>query len=254
MWPFGKNAQGRVEDAIKDQELTAKLGLKVSVKDKVAFISGQVPNERYKNLLKAMATGINGIEDVDLTGITVAEEAQAAGAQAQAGAVASTGTMASPAPGGSAGAAQPAVDPSALAKAALAGIKQEPSLQNNPLDVLQKGSTVVLRGAVDDQGEFDKARAIALAVPGVTGVDVSGLQVIAHASELNVTDKDGDVVYTVKSGDTLSHIALKYYGSAGRTSYMKIAEANGIADPNKIRVGQVLKIPGTTQGPDQVLA
>ncbi|MCC6311217.1 MAG: LysM peptidoglycan-binding domain-containing protein [Trueperaceae bacterium] len=254
MWPFGKNAQGRVEDAIKDQELTAKLGLKVSVKDKVAFISGQVPNERYKNLLKAMATGINGIEDVDLTGITVAEEAQAAGAQAQAGAVVSTGTMASPAPGGSAGSAQPAVDPSALAKAALAGIKQEPSLQNNPLDVLQKGSTVVLRGAVDDQGEFDKARAIALAVPGVTGVDVSGLQVIAHASELNVTDKDGDVVYTVKSGDTLSHIALKYYGSAGRTSYMKIAEANGIADPNKIRVGQVLKIPGTTQGPDQVLA
>ncbi len=254
MWPFGKNAQGRLEDALKDQELTAKLGLKVSVKDKVASISGQVPNERYKNLLKALATGINGIEDVDLSGITVTEEAQGAGDQAQSGAVASTGTMASPVPGGSAGVAQPAADPSALAKAALAGIKQEPGLQNNPLDVLQKGSTVVLRGAVDDQGEFDKARAIALAVPGVTGVDVSGLQVIANASALNVTDKDGDIVYTVKSGDTLSHIALKYYGSAGRTSYMKIAEANGIADPNKIRVGQVLKIPGTTQGPDQVLA
>jgi len=254
MWPFGKNAQGRLEDALKDQELTAKLGLKVSVKDKVAAISGQVPNERYKNLLKALATGINGIEDVDLSGITVADGGQGAPAQ--------TGTMASPiqdtaqAGAAQAGAAQAAdaVDPSALAKAALTGIKQEPSLQNNPLDVLQKGSTVVLRGAVDDQGEFDKARAIALAVPGVTGVDVSGLQVIANASALNVTDKDGDIVYTVKSGDTLSHIALKYYGSAGRTSYMKIAEANGIADPNKIRVGQVLKIPGTTQGPDQVLA
>ncbi len=251
MWPFGKNAQGRLEDALKDQELTAKLGLKVSVKDKVAAISGQVPNERYKNLLKALATGINGIDDVDLSGITVAEEGQGAAAQ--------TGTMAAPVPiGTQAGAqsvAQPvAADPSALAKAALAGIKQEPSLQNNPLDVLQKGSTVVLRGAVDDQGEFDKARAIALAVPGVTGVDVTGLQVIANASALNVTDKDGDIVYTVKSGDTLSHIALKYYGSAGRTSYMKIAEANGISDPNKIRVGQVLKIPGTTQGPDQVLA
>ncbi len=254
MWPFGKNAQGRLEDALKDQELTAKLGLKVSVKDKVAAISGQVPNERYKNLLKALATGINGIEDVDLSGITVADGGQGAPAQ--------TGTMASPIQGTAqagatqAGAAQAAdaVDPSALAKAALTGIKQEPSLQNNPLDVLQKGSTVVLRGAVDDQGEFDKARAIALAVPGVTGVDVSGLQVIANASALNVTDKDGDIVYTVKSGDTLSHIALKYYGSAGRTSYMKIAEANGIADPNKIRVGQVLKIPGTTQGPDQVLA
>jgi nucleoid-associated protein YgaU len=34
---------------------------------------------------------------------------------------------------------------------------------------------------------------------------------------------------------------------------MKIAEANGLADPNKIRVGQRLKIPGTTRGPDAVL-
>ncbi len=241
MWPFGKNAQGRLEDALKEQDLTANLGLKVNVTNKVAAISGQVPNERFEKLLKAMATGINGIESVDLSGITVA----AAGTP---GAVVQTGTMA--AAQGSAAAS----DPSALAKGALDGIKREPSLQNNPLDVLQKGTTVVLRGAVDDKGEFEKARAIALAVPGVTAVDVSGLQVIEHASMLNVTDADGDIVYTVKSGDTLSHIALKYYGSAGPTSYMKIAEANGISDPNKIRAGQVLKIPGTTKGPEEVLA
>jgi nucleoid-associated protein YgaU len=231
MWPFGKSAQARVQEALNEQELTAGLGLDVSVKNKVAVISGRVPNERFKNLLNAMAMGINGITGVDLSGVQV-DAATGDTAAAEAG----------------------APDPSALAKAALEAIKKEPTLQNNPLDVLQKGTTVVLRGAVDDQDEFEKARALALAVPNVTGVDVSGLQVIEHASELNVTDQDGDVVYTVQSGDTLSHIALHYYGSAGRQSYMKIAEANGISDPNKIRVGQQLKIPGTTAGPAEVLS
>ena len=45
--------------------------------------------------------------------------------------------------------------------------------------------------------------------------------------------------YTVKAGDTLSDIAKKY-----GTTYQELARINGIADPNKIRVGQVLKLPG----------
>ncbi len=248
MWPFGKNAKGRLEDAIKDQDLLKGLGLKVDVKNKTAIITGTVPNDRYTNLINAVANGINGIDSVDLSGISVSEAA-AAGATISP----SSGSMTSASPVPGAVTAGPPADPSALAKAALAGIRAEPSLQNNPIDVLQKGSTVVLRGAVDDEGEWQKAKAIALAVTGVTGVDTTGLQVIANASQLNVTDDDGDIVYTVKSGDTLSHIALRYYGSAGRSSYMKIAEANGIADANKIRVGQKLKIPGTTKGPEEHL-
>lgn len=256
MWPFGKNAKGRLEDAIKDQELLKGLGLKVDVKNKTAIITGTVPNDRYPNLISAVANGINGIESVDLSGITVSEAA--AGATVSSGTVApaSTGSMssASPVPGAvTSGPADPFVVPSAFAKAAHAAIRAEPSLQNNPIDVLQKGTTVVLRGAVDDEGEWEKAKALAMAVSGVTAVDTTGLQVIKNASQLNVTDDDGDIVYTVKSGDTLSHIALHYYGSAGRSSYMKIAEANGISDPNKIRVGQKLKIPGTTQGPAEQL-
>ena len=49
--------------------------------------------------------------------------------------------------------------------------------------------------------------------------------------------------YTVQPGDTLSKIAKQVYGNAG--SYMKIFEANKdkLSDPNKIQVGQVLKIP-----------
>jgi len=44
--------------------------------------------------------------------------------------------------------------------------------------------------------------------------------------------------YTVKSGDTLSGIGAKY-----GVSYQSIAQANGIANPNVISVGQQLRIP-----------
>ncbi len=250
MWPFGKSPKDRLLDAFKEQAVTADLGLQVEVKSKTAFVSGTVPNDRYLNLLRVMASGINGIEQVDLSGVT-AQEVAAADAGADSG---KDGASKAGAISGFMGEAGSADDPSAKAKAVLAALKAEASLADNPIDVLQKGTTVVLRGAVDSQEEHAKATDLALGVEGVTQVDTAGLQVIAAASTLNVTDDDGDVVYTVKSGDTLSHIALRYYGSAGRGSYMKIAEANGISDPNKIRVGQNLKIPGTTQGPEASLS
>ena len=52
--------------------------------------------------------------------------------------------------------------------------------------------------------------------------------------------------HTVVSGDTLSGLATKYYGSGSRENWMAIYEANKetIGDnPSLIRVGQVLKIP-----------
>jgi nucleoid-associated protein YgaU len=49
--------------------------------------------------------------------------------------------------------------------------------------------------------------------------------------------------YTVKSGDTLSAIAKAQLGDAN--AYMRIFEANKdqLNDPNKIKPGQVLRIP-----------
>ena len=54
----------------------------------------------------------------------------------------------------------------------------------------------------------------------------------------------GARTYTVKAGDTLSRIAKEHLGNAG--DYMKIFEANRdqLSDPDKIKPGQVLKIPG----------
>ena len=47
--------------------------------------------------------------------------------------------------------------------------------------------------------------------------------------------------YTIAAGDTLSKVSKLYYGNANK--YEAIAKANGIADPDKVQVGQEIKIP-----------
>ena len=52
--------------------------------------------------------------------------------------------------------------------------------------------------------------------------------------------------HTVASGETLSHIALNYYGAAAKEKWMIIYEANKNVigdDPNFIRTGMELFIP-----------
>lgn len=58
------------------------------------------------------------------------------------------------------------------------------------------------------------------------------------------TANNGAQTYTVKSGDTLSAIAAKY-----GTTYQYLAQINGIANPNLIYPGQVLKVTGTASAP-----
>jgi len=53
------------------------------------------------------------------------------------------------------------------------------------------------------------------------------------------TTTHAPTTYTVKAGDSLSSIAAKF-----GISQSVLAAANNITDPNKIYVGQVLKIPG----------
>ncbi len=52
--------------------------------------------------------------------------------------------------------------------------------------------------------------------------------------------------YTVQSGDNLYSIAEKTLGD--RSRWMDISIFNGITDPSKLRVGQVLRIPGAETG------
>lgn len=49
---------------------------------------------------------------------------------------------------------------------------------------------------------------------------------------------------TVKPGDTVSGLAKRAYGSASQDNIRKLVKANNIADPDVIKVGQKLAIPG----------
>lgn len=60
---------------------------------------------------------------------------------------------------------------------------------------------------------------------------------------IDPTLKVPEQYYDVVAGDTLSKISKQFYGDMNK--YMKIFEANKdqLTDPNKIKVGQKLRIP-----------
>lgn len=60
----------------------------------------------------------------------------------------------------------------------------------------------------------------------------------SNSSSNDTSNNSSDIVYTVVAGDTLSGIASKY-----GTTYQKLAEYNGISNPDLIIVGQKIKIP-----------
>lgn len=107
----------------------------------------------------------------------------------------------------------------------------------NDFKVTVDGNQVKLAGKVPDQETREKLILAAGNVSGIGEVD-DGLKVKSKA-------KVGDSVFhTVKSGDSLSKIAKKYYGDAMR--YPDIFDANTpmLKHPDKIYPGQVLRIPG----------
>ena len=147
---------------------------------------------------------------------------------------------------------QAAIDASAGAKAVYAEISSNVELANNPIDVLQSGSEVVLRGAVDNDHEYRLAVQLASAVSGVTGVNANDLKVVEGAKEKLQAAKAEEAAkvaapgyvnfpdewYVVRRGDTLGEIASRL-----SSSVEDIAKANGIHDVNLIKIGQKLQIP-----------
>lgn len=56
-----------------------------------------------------------------------------------------------------------------------------------------------------------------------------------------VTTGGAEQPYTIQSGDNLSKVSKLFYGTPNH--YQQIAQANNIANPDKIQAGQNLKIP-----------
>ena len=125
---------------------------------------------------------------------------------------------------------------------------------------LDANGKVVVSGWVADAETREKAILIIGNVDGVAQVDDRlriGAPPAAAPAPAAVEESGGEVeeeeqaeetpwtsrTYTVEKGDTLSAIAKKMYGNAGK--YPVIFEANKpmLKDPDKIYPGQVLRIP-----------
>ena len=72
-----------------------------------------------------------------------------------------------------------------------------------------------------------------------------------QSSVQSTEDSVGDTRYTVRKGDTLSHIAQAHYGKASQWRRIFDANRDVLDDPDRIQPGQVLKIPAETREDDR---
>ncbi|HWI16658.1 MAG TPA: LysM peptidoglycan-binding domain-containing protein [Vicinamibacterales bacterium] len=99
----------------------------------------------------------------------------------------------------------------------------------------ERDGKLYFKGTVKNQAEVNKIWDAIKTVPDWRNDLVGEVTIDPNAPK--------EVTYTVQSGDTLSKIAKQHLGDAN--AYMKIFEANKdqLSDPDKIKPGQVLKIP-----------
>lgn len=133
---------------------------------------------------------------------------------------------------------------------------------NNPgvtdLEVKFENGIVSLGGVCDSTAAMQKCVLLAGNVKGVVDVYANKMTVKPQAAKpaqagASKAEKAPQPVaeeaeekiefYVIQSGDTLSKLAKKYYGDARK--YPRIFEANRevIQDPDKIFVGQKIRIP-----------
>ncbi|WP_066804857.1 peptidoglycan-binding protein LysM [Moraxella oblonga] len=121
-----------------------------------------------------------------------------------------------------------------IANLLLARVQANAQIDSLKVNYNANTDTVVLSGVAKSQAEREKAILAA-----------GNVQYVAQVEDnMTVAEPEPESrFYTVKSGDTLSKIAKEMYGNANE--YNKIFEANRplLSHPDKIYVGQVLRIP-----------
>jgi len=103
----------------------------------------------------------------------------------------------------------------------------------------ERDGKLYFTGSVKTENEKNEIWTAIKTIPEWRDEVVADIQVTSGPAPAAAAAK----TYTVKAGDTLSAIAKAQLGSAN--DYMKIFEANRdqLSDPDKIKPGQVLKIP-----------
>lgn len=136
---------------------------------------------------------------------------------------------------------------------------KEHILANNPgvedLEVTFDNGIVGLKGRCTKPEAFQKCVLMAGNVEGVADVYASALRPFVapkpqpvpvegthqHAQETPSETKEE--YYVIQKGDTLSHIAKRYYGNANKWPTLFEANREVIQNPDKIFPGQKIRIP-----------
>lgn len=104
---------------------------------------------------------------------------------------------------------------------------------------LEEGADGVLRmwGTADDTYQKDQIWDAIKAIGGASPSDI--------VADIKVTTTDYYTKHIVEKGDSLSKLAVHYYGKENMMKYKEIFEANRgtLSDPDEIEVGQELIIP-----------
>lgn len=111
--------------------------------------------------------------------------------------------------------------------------EDNPGIDN--LEVTVEGDVATISGEAKSAEALEKAILMAGNVKGISEVRSDGVTAPAQTEKVEY--------YEIVSGDTLSAVAKKFYGKS--SAYMRIFEANRevIKDPDKIYVGQKIRIP-----------
>ncbi|MFC7322607.1 LysM peptidoglycan-binding domain-containing protein [Halobacillus campisalis] len=111
-------------------------------------------------------------------------------------------------------------------------------IRNRVLNNIVPGSIVLMHTGAGASGTPG-------ALPGIiSNLKNQGYQFVTVSNLLNSGELSSTGTHTVKAGDTLYSLALKY-----NTSVSKIAAENQLDNVNFLRIGQVLKIPGESTAP-----
>ena len=111
------------------------------------------------------------------------------------------------------------------------------------LNVFKEDDVVRLDGVANNQEDIAKTALIAGNIKGVSKVIFDDMRIKGEENTVELEEEYYDIV----SGDNLSKIAKKFYGNGNK--YMVIFNANKevIKDPDKIYVGQKIRIPNLTE-------
>lgn len=113
------------------------------------------------------------------------------------------------------------------------------TIQSRVMNNLQPGTIVLMHTGYGATGTLQALKSL------IPQLKSQGYRFVTVSQLLGIQTLPGTGnTYTVKAGDTLYAIALRY-----GVTVTQLAKANNITNPNLIRVGQTLKIPGTTSTP-----